>query len=65
VICILETGALEFIAKEVNKRKKVNGSALCDQPAHLNSAEPSFVGSGPGPTQPSAACLSHARTAPG
>jgi hypothetical protein len=42
VICIFETRALDFLGKEVNKRKRVNEPALCDQPAHLNSTEPSF-----------------------
>jgi hypothetical protein len=65
VICIFETRALEFIGKGVNKRKRVNRPALCDQPAHLNIVEPSFVGNDPRSTKSPATCLSHAHTAPG
>jgi hypothetical protein len=59
VICIFEIRALEFIGKEVLKRKRPNGPALCDSLAHLNSTEPSSVGIGPGRTRPP---TSHART---
>jgi hypothetical protein len=61
VICIFETRALEFIGKEVHKRKRSDGPALCDRPAHLNNTEPSSIGIGPGPTQPLATCLPCAR----
>jgi hypothetical protein len=43
----------------VNKRKRVNGLALGDRPAQLNSIKPNFAGNGIGPTQPPATCLSH------
>jgi hypothetical protein len=63
VICIFETGALEFIGKEVHKRKRSNGPALCDRPTHLNSTEPSSVGISPGHTQPPDTFLSRVRHA--
>jgi hypothetical protein len=55
VICNFETGALEFIGKEVHKRKRLNELALCDRPAHLSSAEPSSVGNGPWQRVPASA----------
>jgi hypothetical protein len=38
----------------VNKRKRLNGSALCDRLAHLNGADPSSVENAPGPIRPNA-----------
>jgi hypothetical protein len=42
----------------------LNGSALCDRPAHLNSADPSSVENGPGPIRPNAdhACAQNRRS---
>jgi hypothetical protein len=38
----------------VNKRKRLNGPALCDRPSHLSSADPNSVENGPGPIRPNA-----------
>jgi hypothetical protein len=40
----------------VNKRKRVNGPALCERQAHLSSAEPSSIGNGPWPRVSASAC---------